>query len=63
MDENKITIIDYVEKKLSAEIAELKVLLAKTEFKAFALQEENERLKAQLAEIENEKGKVNEDEK
>ena len=50
MDE--ITIIDYVEKKLSAEIAELKVLLAKTEFKAFALQEENERLKAQLAEKE-----------
>lgn len=52
MDENKITIIDYVEKKLSAEIAELKVLLAKTEFKAFALQEENERLKTQLAEKE-----------
>lgn len=52
MDENKITIIDYVEKKLSTEIAELKVLLAKTEFKAFALQEENERLKAQLAEKE-----------
>ena len=50
MDENKITIIDYVEKKLSDEIAELKVLLAKTEFKAFALQEENERLKAQLEE-------------
>ena len=52
MDENKITIIDYVEKKLSAEIAELKALLAKTEFKAFALQEENERLKAQLEEKE-----------
>ena len=52
MDENKITIIDYVEKKLSAEIAELKVLLAKTEFKAFALHEENERLKAQLEEKE-----------
>ena len=52
MDENKITIIDYVEKKLSAEIAEIKVLLAKTEFKAFALQEENERLKAQLEEKE-----------
>ena len=52
MDENKITLNDYVEKKLSAEIAELKVLLAKTEFKAFALQEENERLKAQLAEKE-----------
>ena len=48
MDENKITIIDYVEKKLSAEIAELKVLLAKTEFKSFALQEEYERLIAQL---------------
>lgn len=59
MDENKITIIDYVEKKLSAEIAELKVLLAKTEFKAFALQEENERLKAQLAEKE---GKPEKDE-
>ena len=52
MDKNKITIIDYVEKKLSAEIAEIKVLLAKTEFKAFALQEENERLKAQLEEKE-----------
>lgn len=52
MDENKITIIDYVEKKLSAEIAELKVLLAKTEFKAFALQEENELLKAQFEEKE-----------
>lgn len=52
MYENKITIIDYVEKKLSAEIAELKVLLAKTEFKAFALQEENERLKEQLEEKE-----------
>lgn len=52
MDENKITIIDYVEKKLSSEIAELKVILAKTEFKAFALQEENERLKAQLEEKE-----------
>ena len=30
MDENKITLNDYVEKKLSAEIAELKVQLAKT---------------------------------
>ena len=59
MDENKITIIDYVEKKLSAEIAELKVLLAKTEFKAFALQEENERLKEQLKEKE---GKSEKDE-
>ena len=52
MDENKITLNDYVEKKLSAEIAELKVLLAKTEFKAFALQEENARLKVKLEEKE-----------
>lgn len=52
MDENKITLNDYVEKKLSAEIAELKVQLAKTEFTFLALQEENERLKAQLAEKE-----------
>ena len=52
MDENKITLNDYVEKKLSAEIAEFKVQLAKTEFTFLALQEENERLKAQLAEKE-----------
>jgi hypothetical protein len=52
MDENKITLNDYVEKKLSVEIAELKVQLAKTEFTFLALQEENERLKAQLAEKE-----------
>ena len=52
MDENKITIIDYVEKKLSAEIAELKVLIAKTEFKAFALQEENQHLKKTIEELE-----------
>ena len=52
MDENKITIIDYVEKKLSAEIAELKVLIAKTEFKAFALQEENQHLKKTIEQLE-----------
>ena len=52
MDESKITIIDYVEKKLSAEIAEIKVLLAKTEFKAFALQEENQHLKNTIEELE-----------
>ena len=52
MENNGININGYVERKLSAEIAELKVLLAKTEFKAFSLQEENERLKAQLAEKE-----------
>ena len=52
MDENKITIIDYVEKKLSSEIAELKVLIAKTEFNAFALQEENQQLKKTIEELE-----------
>lgn len=52
MDENKITIIDYVEKKLSAEISELKVLIAKTEFNAFALQEENQQLKKTIEELE-----------
>ena len=52
MENNGININGYVERKLSAEIAELKVLLAKTECKAFALQEENERLKAQLEEKE-----------
>lgn len=52
MDENKITIIDYVEKKLSAEIAELKVLIAKTEFNAFALREENQQLKKTIEELE-----------
>ena len=52
MGENKITIIDYVEKKLSSEIAELKVLIAKTEFNAFALQEENQKLKKTIEELE-----------
>lgn len=52
MENNGININCYVERKLSAEIAELKVLLAKTEFNALALQEENERLKAQLEEKE-----------
>lgn len=52
MNNNRITIDTYTERKLSAEIAEMKVQLAKTEFKAFALQEENERLKAQLEEKE-----------
>ena len=52
MNNNRITIDTYTERKLSAEIAELKVQLAKTEFKSFALQEENERLKAQLEEKE-----------
>lgn len=59
MDENKITLNDYVEKKLSAEIAELKVQLAKTEFTFLALQEENERLKAQLAEKEGNPKRMN----
>ena len=52
MENNGININGYVERKLSAEIAELKVLLAKTEFNALALHEENERLKAQLEEKE-----------
>ena len=52
MENNGIKINGYVERKLSAEIAGLKVLLAKTEFNALALQEENERLKAQLEEKE-----------
>ena len=52
MENNGININGYVERKLSAEIAELKVLLAKTEFNALALQEEKERLKAQLEEKE-----------
>ena len=52
MDENKITIIDYVEKKLSAEIAELKVQLSKTEFQALVLKEENDQLKKTIEELE-----------
>lgn len=52
MDENKITINDYVEKKLSAEIAELKVQLAKAEFSILALQEESEKLKRKIKENE-----------
>ena len=60
MDENKITIIDYVEKKLSAEIAELKVQLSKTEFQALVLKEENQQMKNTIEELEK---KIKESEK
>ena len=42
--ENRITVDVYVEKKLSAEIAELKVQLARMEFQTLVLKEENEAL-------------------
>ena len=50
--ENRITVDVYVEKKLSAEIAELKVQLSKTEFQALVLKEENEQLKKTIEELE-----------
>ena len=43
--ENRITVDVYVEKKLSAEIAELKAQLARMEFQTLVLKEENEALK------------------
>lgn len=48
MDENRLTINDYVEKKLSAKIAELEVQLAKAEFSILVLREETEKLKKDL---------------
>ena len=48
MDENRLTINDYVEKKLSAKIAELEVQLARAEFNILVLREENEKLKKDL---------------
>lgn len=50
--ENRITVDVYVEKKLSAEIAELKVQLSKTEFQALVLKEENKHLKKTIEELE-----------
>lgn len=51
MNNNRITIDTYTERKLSAEIAELKVQLAKTEFQALVLKEENEQLKKTIEEM------------
>lgn len=48
MDENRLTINDYVEKKLSAKIAELEVQLARAEFNILVLREETEKLKKDL---------------
>ena len=50
--ENRITVDVYVEKKLSSEIAELKVQLSKTEFQALVLQEEKHQLKKTIEEME-----------
>lgn len=50
--ENRITVDVYVEKKLSAEIAELKVQLSKTEFQALVMKEENQHLKKTIEELE-----------
>ena len=50
--ENRITVDVYVEKKLSSEIAELKVQLSKTEFQALVLKEENQQLKRTIEDLE-----------
>ena len=50
--ENRITVDVYVEKKLSSEIAELKVQLSKTEFQALVLKEENQQMKKTIEELE-----------
>ena len=49
--ESRITVDVYVEKKLSSEIAELKVQLSKTEFQALVLKEENQQLKKTIEEM------------
>ena len=63
--ENRITFDVYVEKKLSAEIAELKAQLARMEFQTLVLKEENEALKTEnesLKEGKKVEVKQNEDE-
>ena len=63
--ENRITVDVYVEKKLSAEIAELKAQLARMEFQTLVLKEENEALKTEnqsLKEGKKVEVKQNEDE-
>ena len=51
MNNNRITIDTYTERKLSAEIAELKGQIAKTEIQALGLKEENEQLKKTIEEM------------
>ena len=50
--ENRITVDIYTERKLSSEIAELKVQLSKTEFQALVLKEENQQMKKTIEELE-----------
>ena len=50
--ENRITVDVYTERKLSSEIAELKVQLSKTEFQALVLKEENQQMKKTIEELE-----------
>ena len=50
--ENRITVDVYTERKLSSEIAELKVQLSKTEFQALVLKEENQQLKKTIEDLE-----------
>lgn len=50
--ENRITVDVYTERKLSSEIAELKVQLSKTEFQALVLKEENQQLKRTIEDLE-----------
>ena len=63
--ENRITVDVYVEKKLSAEIAELKAQLARMEFQTLVLKEENETLKTEIESLksrDNEREEVNKNE-
>ena len=50
--ESRITVDVYTERKLSSEIAELKVHLSKTEFQALVLKEENQQLKKTIEDLE-----------
>lgn len=62
MENQGISITDYVEKKLSAEIGELKGQLAKMEFQAIAYQERCEHLQKELDELKAKESEVEKDE-
>lgn len=62
MEQNRITAEEYVQKKLSMEIGELKRELAKMEFQAFAYQEQCEQLQKELDELKAKESEVEKDE-
>lgn len=63
MEQNRITAEEYVQKKLSMEIGDLKRKLAEMEFQSLAYQERCEQLQKELGKLKSKESEVKEDEK